>query len=164
MNACLNCRKQTKTKFCGSSCAASYNNKRFPKRVAQERWCRYCNSLITSKSAKKYCNSECATLGRSNDVIQKWLSEGKTLPRTAKKYILEEQDHKCLICQCSDTWQDRPLVFVLDHIDGNPENHDRTNLRLVCPNCDSQLPTFKAKNKGNGRYNRMKRFRDGLSY
>jgi hypothetical protein len=58
----------------------------------------------------------------------------------------------------------RPLVLVLDHIDGNSENNRRDNLRLVCPNCDSQLPTFKMRNKGKGRYSRRQRYAEGRSY
>ena len=38
------------------------------------------------------------------------------------------------------------------------------NLRLVCPNCDSQLPTFKGRNTGNGRYYRRQRYKAGKSY
>ena len=68
-----------------------------------------------------------------------------------KKYFLEEQDHKCAICGMTDSWQGRPLVFVLDHIDGNADNNNRDNLRLICPNCDSQLSTFKSKNKHSAR-------------
>jgi hypothetical protein len=45
----------------------------------------------------------------------------------------------------------QPIPLVVDHIDGNPTNHAITNFRLVCGNCDMQLPTYKAKNKGNGR-------------
>ena len=41
---------------------------------------------------------------------------------------------------------------------GNSSNNMRDNLRLVCPNCDSQLDTYKSKNKGNGRINRRKRY------
>lgn len=50
-----------------------------------------------------------------------------------------------------DTWNNSELVFVLDHIDGNADNNNRDNLRLVCPNCDSQLDTFKSKNKNSAR-------------
>ena len=38
-----------------------------------------------------------------------------------------------------------------NNIDGNSLNNEISNFRLVCPNCDAQLPTFKPKNIGNGR-------------
>lgn len=68
-----------------------------------------------------------------------------------KKYFLEEQNHKCAICGCSDTWHGKQLIFILDHIDGNADNNNRNNLRLICPNCDSQLDTYKSKNKNSAR-------------
>lgn len=36
-------------------------------------------------------------------------------------------------------------------IDGNSDNGKVVNLRLICRNCDGLLPTFAARNKGNGR-------------
>jgi RNA polymerase subunit RPABC4/transcription elongation factor Spt4 len=68
-----------------------------------------------------------------------------------KKYFLEEQNHCCAICGMKDEWNGKQLVFILDHIDGNADNNNRDNLRLVCPNCDSQLDTFKSKNKKSAR-------------
>lgn len=68
-----------------------------------------------------------------------------------KKYFLEEQNHCCAICRMKDEWNGKQLVFILDHIDGNADNNNRDNLRLVCPNCDSQLDTFKSKNKKSAR-------------
>lgn len=63
-----------------------------------------------------------------------------------KKFFLEEQDYKCAICGIPNIWNGKALVFVLDHIDGHANNNNRDNLRLVCPNCDSQLDTYKSKN------------------
>jgi hypothetical protein len=42
-------------------------------------------------------------------------------------------------------------VFILDHIDGKASNNRRDNLRCICPNCDSQLDTYKSKNKNSDR-------------
>jgi len=53
---------------------------------------------------------------------------------------------------------------VMDHIDGNADNNSLDNFRLVCGNCDMQLPTYKNKNKGNGRAWRRKRYAEGKSY
>ena len=77
-----------------------------------------------------------------------------------KKYFLEEQNHKCAICGCSDNWNGKELVFVLDHIDGNSDNNNRDNLRLVCHNCDAQLPTYKSKNKNSTRTSRKEWLRE----
>ena len=68
-----------------------------------------------------------------------------------KKYFLEEQNHCCAICGMNDEWNGRQLIFILDHIDGNADNNNRDNLRLICPNCDSQLDTYKSKNKSSAR-------------
>ena len=71
-----------------------------------------------------------------------------------KPYILKEQKHKCAICNLENSWNDKPLVLILDHIDGDASNNKRTNLRCVCPNCDSQLDTYKSKNKNSARKER----------
>nr|WP_246355414.1 HNH endonuclease signature motif containing protein [Nocardioides ungokensis] len=77
---------------------------------------------------------------------------------------MDEQRGKCAICGQPSSWNGAPLALVLDHVDGDSENNRRENLRLVCPNCDSQLPTYKSRNKGRGRHWRRQRYADGQSY
>lgn len=72
------------------------------------------------------------------------------LTQKEKRYcIASEQDNKCLECGISEIWNNKPLKFDLDHIDGNRENNERINLRFLCPNCHSQTPTFKVGNNKN---------------
>jgi hypothetical protein len=83
--------------------------------------------------------------------------------RSAKRYVMLRDGSRCRLCRGSG-WQGKPMPLVLDHIDGNSANWSLTNLSLVCPNCDGQLPTFKNRNRGNGRAKRRQRYTDGLSY
>ena len=65
----------------------------------------------------------------------------------AKKLI----DYVCGICGIEPMWQGKPMTLILDHINGINNDNRIENLRFVCSNCDSQLPTYKNRrgSKGN---------------
>ena len=118
------------------------------------------NEFTPSKNGRggvtECCSQPCAAELKSKRNYQEYLkdnsiADGKRNMQSFKKFFLEEQEHKCSICGIDDTWQDKPITFVLDHIDGNADNNNRENLRLICPNCDSQLDTYKSKNKNSAR-------------
>lgn len=81
-----------------------------------------------------------------------------------REYIRSDQRGCCAICGIWREWNGRALNFVLDHIDGDAMNNCRGNLRLICPNCDSQWPTFKSRTMGKGRHYRRLRYAAGQSY
>jgi len=58
-----------------------------------------------------------------------------------KTYILENNllNHHCKICNQSAFWNKKPLDLVLDRINNNARDNRLDNLRLLCPNCLSQL-------------------------
>jgi len=102
-------------------------------------------------------------------MVDEWLATGIGVALSKRHhyirdYVLQQQRGLCAICAGPAEWQGLELAFVLDHIDGDATNNKRENLRLVCPNCDSQLPTYKAKNRGSGRAWRRQRYADGKSY
>lgn len=65
-----------------------------------------------------------------------------------KKKLLQEYnlEYKCIECGINE-WQGKKISLELDHINGNNTDNRLLNLRLLCPNCHSQTPTFRIKNK-----------------
>ena len=53
----------------------------------------------------------------------------------------------------------KPIPLVLDHINGNPYDNLLSNLRVICPNCNTQTSAFAGRNKRNGRFERAKRYK-----
>ena len=119
--------------------------------------CKRCGKELCKKNQSGYC-STCIVLQRREEKLNTWLNSGNTgmsvdttIRGVIREYILDQQGHKCAICGIPDIWNNQELHFVLDHIDGNAANSTKDNLRLICPNCDSQLPTFKSRNKNSAR-------------
>ena len=42
-------------------------------------------------------------------------------------------------------WLGEPIPLELHHIDGNKQNHQLSNLQMLCPNCHSITDNFKSK-------------------
>lgn len=60
--------------------------------------------------------------------------------------------NECSECGLQEVWNGKPIVMVLDHINGVRNDNRLENLRLLCPNCNSQQDTFA------GRNNKVKRY------
>ena len=117
--------------------------------------------LNKKQRGNKYCSVKCSNEVKMREQYQSYLNNQEKFCYDrnmgfVKQHILEEQNKCCDICKLNNEWNEKNLVFTMDHIDGNASNNKRINLRLICPNCDSQLYTFKSKNKNSTRRNYLR--------
>ena len=54
-------------------------------------------------------------------------------------------ENRCQECGLSE-WRGQPLSIHIDHINGVRNDHRLENLRMLCPNCHSQTPTYGGRN------------------
>jgi len=48
-------------------------------------------------------------------------------------------NHRCLLHKKNPKWNEKKIILEIDHIDSVANNWRLKNLRLLCPNCQSQL-------------------------
>lgn len=165
MNKCKQCSEDIPNgrKFCGSSCAATYNNRVYPKRTngRTKPKCLNCgNTIEHERYNRKYCSNKCQGELRAkirtdevNTLIEnsdfELLGKKASIDRLSKKYLIEKYGEKCMKCGWNEVNEWTEIVPIeLNHIDGNPENHKMDNLELVCPNCHSLTEFNKSRGKG----------------
>ncbi len=172
-NCCYRCKdklpyKKRHNKYCSRTCSCLNNNNRknTGRIIKVNKPCLMCDKDTTNA---KYCCSKCQGSHKQKLLTEEWLATGNALgsghqTHYIRNYIRTEQSNLCDICNHPPEWMGSPIVFILDHINGDSTNNHRDNLRLVCPMCDSQLPTYKNKNAGKGRHSRRERYHQGKSY
>lgn len=152
-NLCACCSQplpyeKKRNKFCSHSCSASYNNKKIATYVG----CLNCDTPV--KQPRKFCNHKCQREYQYNTETKPKIIQGMVSDRLVlKKFIIKERGDGCEECSLVE-WNGVKLSLELDHVDGNANNNLPSNLRILCPNCHSITPTWKGRNKGNGRASR----------
>lgn len=117
-------------------------------------YCLNCNSINpwdrTTKN--KYCSNVCQAKFKWRTETVPRIERGECSSNSSKtlvKYLHFTRGSKCEECGLGVTWNNKPLTLQLDHIDGNSDNNDVSNLRLLCPNCHTQTDTHGSKGTGN---------------
>jgi len=183
---CLNCGKEIfggDRKFCNTSCAAIFNNKKRDKKIFEKIsislktqnikkicYCVYCGESLKGKNTT-YCNNTCCGKHRREISIGKWKNDeievttsGKIKP-FLRDYLFKKYNNKCSKCGWGEVNEfTNKIPLEVEHIDGNSENNKEENLTLLCPCCHSLTKTYKGANRGNGRHNRMIRYRNDKSF
>lgn len=117
----------------------------------------------TPRAGYKYCSNACQIEYQYQSYIKKWrggeikgLQSLGIVSRHIKRYLRDKFGNKCCLCEWDETNpKTKQVPLVADHIDGNWRNNVESNLRLLCPNCDSLTLTYAGLNRGNGRKNRV---------
>lgn len=174
MNSCLHCGKPAKNTYCSLSCS---NTDRLRKNeleyMKNPKLCLSCNGPVAYKARaiNIFCSSSCAAKVNNKFVVKRAKLPPKEGPKqmtleekflfgelqyrkTIRKCLIASIGNFCSICKIPGVWNEKPMTLIVDHIDGNAGNNMPANLRLLCPNCNSQTDTFCGRNLGNGRTSR----------
>lgn len=144
---CINCKAETNNpKFCGRSCAASYNNRMFPKKIKTVKLptCVDCGKQLGHVRSLR-CNS-CHQVGRLDDrtlgemvYYQHHKSSAFALVRSRARYAFPKCPcEKCGYTKHTEVCHIRPVRdFPLDT--KVSVVNARSNLLRLCPNCHWEM-------------------------
>jgi len=169
--------KKRSDKYCSKSCAAKLNNtirhrekwakekatpyRPYSDRRSEQHPCTFCGKY--GKSVK-FCSNKCCLDHKEQEKSIAFQS-GNVSSVVAKKILIKLHGFKCMDCGWDKI---NPLSnkcpVELEHIDGNSQNNLPENLKLLCPNCHSLTPTYKALNVGKGRHSRRERYQNNKSF
>ena len=125
------------------------------------RICIHCLNPLQKRYQIKFCSNSCQLDFQRDSYIKKWKAGeisgvrgvvATSISEHIRNYLIKKYGEKC--SQCG--WNKRNLLtnkvpLEIDHIDGDAQNNNEENLRILCPNCHSLTPHFRNLNKGKGR-------------
>lgn len=90
---------------------------------------------------------QCGGQNKWTSLLDYTSAKGKVCQRQIlHRLLVEERGDTCSECGIPSTWNGKSLKLQVDHINGQPYDNSPENLRLLCPNCHTQTPTFSRRN------------------
>lgn len=124
--------------------------------------CINCNKATKRKN--KYCSITCQKEHEYKEYIRNWKNKKVNglrgeyqISMYIKTYLFNKFNNKCARCGWGKVNRyTGKIPLEVEHIDGNYNNNEESNLILLCPNCHSLTSTYKGANLNNGRKSRAK--------
>lgn len=129
---------RNKNIFCSLRCSRSMQPRR--KKILS------CTACGKQGVYRKYCSLKCQREHNYKTKVVPRVIAGEAGKGALRTYLSREFGYNCSECSTS-SWNGKPLTLHLDHIDGDSDNNKLSNVRLLCPNCHSQTPTYTGRNK-----------------
>ena len=129
----------------------------YEKRIEGNVFCdRRCRGLFWGKMTRKKCprcgdksvlrdRRYCPKCYRFANIRIHKVEDAMT-DASRRNFLIRKHGRGCWSCGL-DSWMGRSIPIELDHVDGDSDNNLESNLRLLCPNCHAQTPTWKGGNK-----------------
>ena len=92
------------------------------------------NQFVNKPKHKRFCSRSCKT--QAKDIR---LRRNQSRAKLRKRPYIIHKDDCCAECGFKP---EHPCQLDVDHIDGNHDNNDESNLQTLCANCH-RLKTFK---------------------
>ena len=142
----------------------------FPDRRRKYNWAQiqeYYDAAHSYRQCKKrfgFCAASWTNAVHRGEIVPRRsgmpISELLSSPKRNRKHIKVRLvtagllENMCSACGVT-TWREKPINMHLDHINGVRNDNRLENLRMLCPNCHSQTPTY------GGRNARLRRLHEG---
>jgi hypothetical protein len=115
--------------------------------------CKNCDKTFEyfpSQKSGQFCSWNCSATFRLKPKFALNTKWSKGMGTNLKK-LRGERCEECGITEHNG----KPIVFQIDHTNGDRTDNRFENLKILCPNCHSQTPTFGVKNVKGESYERM---------
>lgn len=138
-------------KYCSLRCCHSVQKR-------PRKHCLNCRNHV--RLYRRYCSLRCMHAHLYTAKAEAFFEQGGVHGEVSAQFLArilrEYYGECCLWCGKSQRHPKTGRIPIeVEHIDGDWQNNRLTNLTLLCPNCQSLTPTFRALNRGRGRAHRL---------